>query len=467
VITTIMLNWIASGSARTCSASAGRCRTTTRTRTCRSRTTSSPRRAKLPVFWGDPELQGLHIGFFVALAALVVYWVILNRTTLGYEVRAVGFNPEAARYGGINVARNYFLAMAISGAFAGLAGAIDILGWQYRIGTNDIQVSNIGFIGIAVALLGRNTALGVGARALLFGALVNGTSTRHLDPEIFPPSSRQPDDDHPGRSSCSSSAPTCSSSTSGTAARGEPAQAAPRRAAEASPAPTRGRDARGGWRHRCSALLAFWVALPPIEGAHAVVPVVIGARSAIALGHLGARARRAAARLGRDRRGAARDRARLLATRSGARRTSTGRRLVGALTRDARYATPLVFAAIGGIFSERSGVVNIGLEGMMLMGAFFGASARTSSELVGRSGLIAAVAGGRFALVHAFFAIHLRADQIVSGTAINFLALGVTGYFFIDIYGDEGRRANIPRSRRPPRFLEDWYFGGPRSASST
>jgi ABC-type uncharacterized transport system permease subunit len=117
----------------------------------------------------------------------VVFWILLNRTTLGYQVRAVGFNPEAARYGGINVARNYVYAMAVSGAFAGLGGAIDILGWQYRIGVLDIQVSNIGFIGIAVALLGRNTALGVGLAALLFGALVNGTSTRGLDPNVFPP----------------------------------------------------------------------------------------------------------------------------------------------------------------------------------------------------------------------------------------------------------------------------------------
>ena len=70
---------------------------------------------KLPVWWGNAELQGLHIGFFIALAALVAYWFILNRTTLGYEVRAVGYNPEAARYAGINVARSYFLAMAIAG----------------------------------------------------------------------------------------------------------------------------------------------------------------------------------------------------------------------------------------------------------------------------------------------------------------------------------------------------------------
>jgi general nucleoside transport system permease protein len=143
--------------------------------------------AKLPVFWGDPLLQGLDIGFFVAIGALVLYWIVLNRTTLGYGVKAVGFNPEAARYGGISVARNYFLAMAISGAFAGLAGAMDILGWQFRLSTSTIQASTIGFLGIAVALLGRNTAVGVGLSALLFGALVNGTSTRNLDPEIFQP----------------------------------------------------------------------------------------------------------------------------------------------------------------------------------------------------------------------------------------------------------------------------------------
>ena len=105
------------------------------------------------------------------------------------QVRAVGFNPEAARYGGISVSRNYFLAMAISGSFAGLAGALDILGWQFRLSTSDIQASTIGFIGIAVALLGRNTAVGVGLSALLFGALVNGTSTRNLDPAVFHPSS--------------------------------------------------------------------------------------------------------------------------------------------------------------------------------------------------------------------------------------------------------------------------------------
>jgi ABC-type uncharacterized transport system permease subunit len=144
--------------------------------------------AKLNVFWGDPLLQGLHIGFFVAIAALVVFWLVLNRTTLGYEVRAVGFNPDAARYGGIGVGRNYFLAMAISGGFAGLAGGVDVLGWVFRVDLTSVQFSSsIAFLGIAVALLGRNTPIGIFFAALLFGALTNGTSTRNLDPAVFQP----------------------------------------------------------------------------------------------------------------------------------------------------------------------------------------------------------------------------------------------------------------------------------------
>ena len=177
VISTIMLNWIAIWITQALIGQGGQLQNTTD----KSVPVSSDiaQGAHLPVFWGDPVLQGLHIGFFIALGAPVVYWLILNRTTLGYEVRATGFNPEAARYGGVNVRRSYVLAMAISGTFAGLAGALDILGWQFRLGVLDIQVSQIGFIGIAVALLGRNSAIGVPFAALLFGALLQGTSTRN------------------------------------------------------------------------------------------------------------------------------------------------------------------------------------------------------------------------------------------------------------------------------------------------
>jgi simple sugar transport system permease protein len=108
-----------------------------------------------------------------------------------------------------------------------------------------------------------------------------------------------------------------------------------------------------------------------------------------------------------------------------------------------RYATPLLFAALGGIISERSGVINIGLEGMMLMGAFFGiwGADVLGSWVLGL--LVAMVAGGLLALVHAVFSIHLRADQVVSGTAVNFLALGITGYFFIAHYGNNGTPDNV------------------------
>src|SRR4029077_968365 len=142
--------------------------------------------AQLPVFWGVQGLQGLDVAFFVALAALVVFALILNRTTLGYEVRAVGFNPEAAAYGGISVKKKLIRARARSGAVAGLAGGLDMLGYLYHFGVSDIPVSNIGFLGIAVALLGRNTALGTGLGALLFGGLLYGT-THGLTSNVIQP----------------------------------------------------------------------------------------------------------------------------------------------------------------------------------------------------------------------------------------------------------------------------------------
>jgi general nucleoside transport system permease protein len=191
VITTIMLNWIAlwvasymiNGGPLQDPASVGA-----------PVTKPIVASAQLPIIW-DEDLnggihlpQGLHMGLFIALGALVLYFVVLNRTTLGYAVRAVGFNAEAARYGGISVSRSYFLAMAISGAFAGLAGSMDILGWQYRLDLTSVQTySQIAFIGIAVALLGRNTAVGIFLSALLFAALKTGTSTRNLDPTVFKP----------------------------------------------------------------------------------------------------------------------------------------------------------------------------------------------------------------------------------------------------------------------------------------
>ena len=110
-----------------------------------------------------------------------------------------------------------------------------------------------------------------------------------------------------------------------------------------------------------------------------------------------------------------------------------------------RYATPLLFAALGGLVSERSGVVNIGLEGMILMGAFFAAlgSDKLGSWVLGI--LVGTLAGMALALVLAVFAVSLQADQIVTGTALNFLALGLTGYLYVDIYGEQGTPDSISR----------------------
>jgi general nucleoside transport system permease protein len=185
VISTIMLNWIAVWMGVFLFGLGGPLQSSTDTD--KPVSNDIVEGAKLPVWWGDPELQGLHIGLFIALGAALVFWVILNRTRTGFEVRAVGFNPEAARSAGISVGRNYVLVMAICGLFAGLAGSLDILGWQFRLATNSIQISDVGFVGIAVALLGRNTAIGTVFAALLFGALSTGTSVRNLDPEVFEP----------------------------------------------------------------------------------------------------------------------------------------------------------------------------------------------------------------------------------------------------------------------------------------
>jgi general nucleoside transport system permease protein len=110
-----------------------------------------------------------------------------------------------------------------------------------------------------------------------------------------------------------------------------------------------------------------------------------------------------------------------------------------------RFATPLIFGALGGIICERSGVINIGLEGMMLMGAFFGIFGADLTGSWVSGALIGMAAGGALALIHAVFSIQFRADQVVSGFAMNLLALGITGYVFIAHYGDQGTPEGVPR----------------------
>ncbi|HSI97350.1 MAG TPA: ABC transporter permease [Gaiellaceae bacterium] len=183
VITTIMLNWIAIFGGSYLFELGGPLQGAV---AALPRSEVVAESARLWPIWGG-NIQPLHAGIFVAFLGLFVYYIVLNRTTLGFEVRAVGFNPEAARYSGIPVRRSYFLALAISGAFAGTAGAVDVLGFKFAVDTSNCAFSTVGFTGIAVALLGRNKPVGVLLAALLFASLQVGTSSRQLDPRVFDP----------------------------------------------------------------------------------------------------------------------------------------------------------------------------------------------------------------------------------------------------------------------------------------
>lgn len=117
--------------------------------------------------------SSMHLGIIVALLMVFIMWFILEKTTRGYELKAVGFNKNAAEYAGMSVSKNIILAMTISGVFAGLAGAMEALG-TFQNASIKAGFSGIGFDGIAVALLGANTPLGVIFGASLFGSLKYG-----------------------------------------------------------------------------------------------------------------------------------------------------------------------------------------------------------------------------------------------------------------------------------------------------
>jgi simple sugar transport system permease protein len=112
----------------------------------------------------------LNIGLYLTIISIFFFWIIMDKTRLGYSLRATGFNKEAARYGGINVNASLTTSMAIAGAFAGLAGAIVSLG-SFSAGRVLSGQDGYGFDGIAVALVGNSTAWGTALAGLLFGML--------------------------------------------------------------------------------------------------------------------------------------------------------------------------------------------------------------------------------------------------------------------------------------------------------
>lgn len=130
-------------------------------------------------FWSEiygllVEPTRLHSGILIASFIAVLVYIFLWRTTIGYRIRAVGLNPSAARYAGINVKRYIVLSMTLSGAFAGLAGAVEILGLHHRMFEPLAVSAGYGFTGIVVALFGKLHPIGAIPSAILFGGLLVG-----------------------------------------------------------------------------------------------------------------------------------------------------------------------------------------------------------------------------------------------------------------------------------------------------
>lgn len=131
-----------------------------------------PDAARLPALI---EGSRLHTGFFIAVAALLLVWFLHQRTVLGFEMRLSGTNPKSARYAGVNERRSLIIVILVSGALAGLGGALELQGNQYKLMSG--FSNNFGFDGIGIAVMGQYTPVGILLSTLLFAALRVGTGS--------------------------------------------------------------------------------------------------------------------------------------------------------------------------------------------------------------------------------------------------------------------------------------------------
>jgi general nucleoside transport system permease protein len=200
-----------------------------------------------------------------------------------------------------------------------------------------------------------------------------------------------------------------------------------------------------GWVGVALGAIAWYIALPPLL-VRTPVPSILLALAAVAAGAATARAGERRLGNGAIAAGLIGGVGAVVATQSGEANLEKVFVWSALFAATLRFATPLLFAALGGILSERSGVINVGLEGMMLMGAFFGIFGADVFGSWWLGALVGIAAGGVMGLVHAVFSIAFRADQVVSGVAVNLLALGITGYVFIAHYGDQGTPGDVPRA---------------------
>lgn len=351
------------------------------------------RYAELPLLrdWGVPlpPHDRLHAGLLLAVAAAVAVWWLLTKTTIGFELRTVGRNPAAAQFGGMSIGRNVIWAMALAGALAGVGGAVEVIGVSTCRCLPMSFSSGYGFESIAVALLARAHPLGILPASFLFGAMRNGADLMEI------------------RSGVSKSIIAIIQALV--------------LLLVAAPSLVRRlyrlRERIGGWEYgRGGVNIPHTPTLPhSYTWMRWLLALFIVTTSLVIL-------------------------------RTGVGSQSGGEFLTGTCAQALRYAVPIALAAFCGLVGERAGVINIGIEGMMLTSAMVAAAVNVFSFAALRAagvseqeaapisrllGLFSAlIAGGLLALLHGGFAISLKADQIVSGTVINLLALGVTEFCY-------------------------------------
>lgn len=176
VISTIMLNWIAANIAIFMVSGP---------LAIGSGTPKSPEvseSSKLPIILKVKATE-MSIAIFIAIMVAIVMYILLEKSTMGYELKGVGFNPYAAEYGGINIKKSIILTMAISGALAGMAGIIDILGVPPNRFVGNLTGGR-GFDGITIALIGRNHPIGIIFAALLIASLRTGSNAMQITAQI-------------------------------------------------------------------------------------------------------------------------------------------------------------------------------------------------------------------------------------------------------------------------------------------
>ena len=326
----------------------------------------------------------------LAVVVGVVFQVLIGNTRFGFDLRATGRSTAAAQASGVNVKRMIVTTMLLSGATAGLVGMPALLGESHSYSSITFQ-TGLGFTGIAIALLGRNTPLGIAVRIAALG--VPRPIGADPGPQRHPEGDRA---DHP---------------RGGGAVRrrclrvGAPHRSHPSATGGGTRAGRPGRHAgpRGG---RSSAVtVSEHASLVPAATPALRTRRTSGAR--IGLAFLVAFVLLA-----------------LVRVVTGANDLSSG----GALGATIGLAMPIGLAGLGGLWSERSGVVNIGLEGMMILGTFFGAAFAyfSHSPWMGvLGGIVGGLLGG---LVHAVATVTFGVDQIISGVAITILATGLARY---------------------------------------